>query len=330
MEGESSDGPLRAAQDEDSRMHRYIVLLAAGLAVWVGAAGAQVATTDLTAGAPRIWIRDGVGLNAATITPDNPAALVWSQHPLVSAGVFRVEQTAVASGVTQHLEGAFGGVRGVWDWFAVGAEGWSYHKVSPAPLDFRESDANGQLAARLGEFLSVGVGANAASNGTPGASWRVGGKTAGTTVRLWKVLYVGYAAIREHLNNQPAGPVADRDGLMRGVALRTENAWPWYIAYDVIEKQTYPLPIPGTGQRVANATVQWHPGAWLLGVSRATITNQDGTPLEFKPATYDVGWAPERGLLVTLRHIDGDLAPGSGQPVVLKNRMTSLTVAYRF
>jgi hypothetical protein len=291
-------------------MHRLLWFLLMPALLLGTVAQAQVAAPELTPVAFHNFLVGLLGHSGATITPDNPAALQWSDGSLVGAGEFN---QSTSNG--QTFRGKFVGFRGVGDRLGIAADVTRADQTD-APVG-KEYTNTTQLSLRLVGGLALGIGFDKGTAEAP--TQTLAGKTFGFSADLGKNFYVGAAAGRETEGGTASG---DRSKRMYGIAWRPQGAWRWHLALDHVATGETGALLPGF--KTDTATVQAAVGAWLLGVSQSRM-EWPAFGISGTIHTYDLGWVPEKGgLAVTLRRIATDT--NTGVTVALN----SLAVSYLF
>lgn len=285
------------------------VLALAALAAGPGVAAAQVAAMDLVPAAARFHHPNAVGINSATITPDNPAALAWSTDSAAAIGA--TSGSLVRPGLPQEDQaGRFYGARFVGDTWGLGLEYLAVDQITP-PNNSYDRVANAQLSLKMG-WLALGVGTEEVETEAGGAPFKAKRSGGGLSLRLWGSLYLGAARYWDDVR-PPGAPVAEPRNIdMAGIAFRSKGTVQWYLAYDVIDQD--PLP-PQFGLKSHAYTVQMNAGGFLLGASVGSLdvygpgTSQAPT---IRTRTLDIGWAPNMGWSLTLRAHRFNVAPPLG------------------
>jgi hypothetical protein len=303
-------------------MKRNLWLLLVPALLMAGTVRAQVAIPELTPAAPRYYQAGQLGLNSATITADNPAALAWGEPTELGLGLFKLDQTPVA-GTKTTFNGYYGGYRGVGDKWSFGLEGL---KASQSGGGLNETALSGHLAYQIFQGLALGAGVDQAKGDNAGFNSKVLAKTLGLSVNVGKTFYLGYAIGSDDYDDS-AGTSTTRDSTMLGVALRLKGSWLWHIAYDSLDKKDFGGGVGG-GFKATTITLQANTGTWLLGVEQFKEDPQAGGGTEFKANVFDLAYAPEKGWSVGGRLSDGKNT--SGSVVTSKDRMLALNLAYRW
>jgi hypothetical protein len=286
-----------------------LLLAAALIAVLAVPAAAQVAAPDLVPAAYRTHFFMFPGYDSATITPDNPAALQWS-NTLVAVGVINQHfENPLGSPLPAH--GTFGGARLVWSRVAIGGE---YVDLQNRGGNRYERIHNEHLALKLSDWLSLGVAHDFTHVSTfPSTFIETTSTLYGVSLRLGGVLYIGAAKGGDRYRND-GGQEARRGARMYGIALHTEGDWRWHVAYDVISRDDFYSggTLLGWDLTTRNYTVQTIAHGLLVGLGY----NVPSQPTFFTYApteTLDLGWVPAKdGLTVSLRASKSEShSPGS-------------------
>jgi hypothetical protein len=278
-----------------------VPLFLAGL---LGTAQAQVATTDLVPAAPTFIHLQASGLNTANITPDNPAALAWGTPSRVAAGMLDGTDDDKTLPPPVDFKGTFYGARFVGSTFGFAAEQLEVKgKVGNVPMD-KANDV--QLSLNLGNKLALGIGAgHFKSPATGPAPTDASRKELGASLRLGDMWYVGLAGYQDE-NTLPASAGSfKRNGMLAGVALRTEGAWKWYLAADYIKLKGFDYGVFGASPdfKETRFTAQVLANWLLLGASttKVGLSGGGGGNPDVKNTAVDIGFAPMQNLTVTAR-----------------------------
>ena len=296
-----------------------------------GIAWAQVSTMELVPATVRYIHPQAVGLNTATFTPDNPAALAWADDDVAGIGA-TVGRRALPALPKEKQAGRFYGGRLVGDTFGVGLEYLGVDQISP-PNQMYDRVSNVQLSLRMG-WLALGVGSENVETevwGLPTELKRAGG---GLSLRLWGALYLGVAGYTDLAQAAPLAPIEHRQIDMAGIALRTEGATRWYLAYDVVDQD--PLTFQ-PGEKMRTLTVQMDAGGFVLGLAAGAVdlygpgsAGPGGDPLSLRSSTLDIGIAPSLGWAVLLRSQRVRLALTAPTPGDESNLTHTLSLTRRF
>jgi opacity protein-like surface antigen len=312
-------------------MKRFALTAALLLAGLVGTAYAQVATTDLVPAAPEFIHPFASGFNGANITPDNPAAVAWGMPSRVAAGYLTGSDDDKNTPPSRDLKGEFFGARLVGEMFGVAAEQVNVKDDSPLNLGTLDKSNDIQLSLNLGKWLALGVGAG--KNKSDATGFDVSRTEFGASVRLNEVWYLGLAGYQD--DNTPVGSPTSykRNGVLAGLALRTEGNWRWYLAYDYIKLDSYDFPVanggPQDGLRTDRFTVQLNVMSFLIGASTSKVKPLEAGPQpDIKHTAFDIGWAPMMGLTVSARVQKTDVTGGGLLDDTVKTN--SLAVAWQF
>jgi hypothetical protein len=292
-----------------------LLMLLAGL---LGTAQAQVATTDFVPAAPVFIHSAATGLNGANITPDNPAAVAWGMPSRVAAGIIKGTDDNHAASISADFKGEFYGARLVGDRFGIAAEQSNAKGESPSNQGTLDKSHDIQLSLNLGKRLALGIGGGQMKS--PVTNSQVARKELGASLRLGDVWYLGLAAYRD-TNTVPGSSVSfDRNGILEGIALRTEGPWKWYAAYDHIKLNNYDTtPTPLLGRQEDRFTLQLLAGSVLLGASSAKVKPLDTSNVDLKYTVLDIGWAPMAGLNISARHQTTHVSGGINNEDVTTN-----------
>lgn len=294
-------------------MCRRFGLTLFALLVLAPAAGAQVAATDLTPGGVRYAAVEAFGVNKATFTADNPAALLAPGPSVVGGGGLRHESDDLRGTPNADLHGRYGGLRLVGEQAAFALDALM---VRDRDDRFQElTDVrDAQVAFAPLDWLAVGFGLGGTDANIDGADRTFERQIAGLTLRFgW--LHLGYAAGREQKTFKPdpflglpyESLKVDRNVTHWGVALRGTEGWRWLLAYDVSDYAPFEdpglTPVFGEAQGLRTETTTVQTVLWnvLLGATRADVIEHTlpGQPVMFENIEYtraDVGWVPRDGL----------------------------------
>jgi hypothetical protein len=171
-----------------------------------------------------------------TFFSENPAVIQWGAPSRVGVQVFQAQQVTDPSTVKDNFQGYAGGVRGVWEYFSIAAEG-SHQESTNKPFGPTETTDYGAaaIAVGLGRHFSIGLGTEHTEYGFSGfhiykmmqvnQTKTFDTPVAGLTVRLGEWLFLGGAIGREmfSLNNRitPTSNLPDqRDVYKYGAAIR--------------------------------------------------------------------------------------------------------------
>jgi hypothetical protein len=297
-----------------------LLVLLAGL---LGTAQAQVATTDLVPAAPTFIHPNALGANTANITPDNPAALAWGTPSRIAAGMIKGTDDNHAAATSRDYKGDFYGVRLVGSTVGLAAEQTAVKDDSSLNLGTLDKSNDVQVSLNIGNWLALGVGGGKTTSDATLTD--MSRKELGASVRMGDVWYLGLAAYKDTDSPAGLGTSYDRTGTLAGIALRTEGAWHWYLAYDHIKLDNFDfLGGPQGGIKNDRFTVQLLAGPLLLGASSAKITPLGtGTQPDVKHRAVDVGWAPMTGLTVSAR-LQSTRLTGNGNDETLDTKSVAL------
>lgn len=288
---------------------------------------AQVAVTDLVPAAPRYIAPEAPGLNSATLTPDNPAALQWGQPSRLAAGALQGKHTDEFTGEETNYDGAFGGFRLVGSWAALAAEQLDAQGDDPT-LDFEETVSSAQLSLGLGDVLALGGGVERSEF----RDFDLNSAQAGVSLHLGEYLYLGYVRTQDEVEFDFFDQTFDRETQRYGVGIRVIGDWSWYAEYYEFDMEPFDLPAffgPFDFELdTRNASVQVNLGGLMVGY---TYTEVD-VPAEDEEAEIqiaDLAWAPESGWSLGGRYIDTEVKNPLGE-VFERNRTTSVALTYLF
>lgn len=287
---------------------------------------AQVATTDLAPGTMRFIHPDALGLNGASFTPDNPAALAWGKASLVGGGIIQGTYYDLQATTSDDFDGEYVGFRFVGDFISVAAE---THSVTNSDTlnPIKDESTNIHAAFNLGGVLALGVAAEEMFN--QGSDINIERFTAGVSLALNDMFFVGAAVVQEEGTFTTFD--LEREGTMFGVAFRIDGDWQWYGAYDVIDLDdlTWQGTVVGGAIKQDTTTLQVNIGNLLLGVGMFNVYPQGATDDVFGDFV-EIGWAPEDGLSITARSLTTKVTDQATGTDIEKSEMQSLTVAWLF
>ncbi|HKI98381.1 MAG TPA: hypothetical protein VKB51_07905 [bacterium] len=301
------------------------VLVLAGL---VGTAQAQVATTDLVPAAPGFFHYQAIGINGATLTPENPAALAWGGPSRVAAGLIKgTIKDNLGVLPDRNTKGNFVGARLVGQTFGIAAEQMSVKDDSSFNLGTYDKTNDIQLSLNVGNWLGLGVGSGKTSSDALGLD--LSRKEFGASVRVNEVWYFGLGAVKDTLTPSGSPTSFDRNGVQAGVALRTEGDIKWYVGLDYVKLNTFPAPFSGMGFKGTRLSVQMLAHSFLIGAASAKLDVLDTpNPPDVSSHTFDIGYAPMQGLSVTARVQSTNVKDNA--PTDESVDTTSVAVAYQF
>lgn len=291
--------------------------------VMLGTAQAQVATTDLVPAAPTFLGSNGLGLNGASITPDNPAAVAWGNPSRVAAGY--IKGTDDVPPFSNDFSGEYYGARLVGETFGFAAEQTKVKDDSSFNLGTLDKTNDVQLSLNLGKSLALGIGAGKTTSDAAGVDMKR--TEAGASLRLNDVWYLGLGAYQDKAT--PGGSTSEykRNGMLAGVALRTEGNWHWYLAYDYIKLNNFDIAGSSVGgYNMGRFTVQLAAGPLVVGAASARTNDEStGATNDWKTTTVDLGYAPMKGFTVSARS-----QSTKGTTSSEKVTTNSVSVAYLF
>jgi hypothetical protein len=320
------------------------VLVAACLLGTAAPLAAQVASTDLTAGAATFFVPEAIGLNGTTFTPDNPAALAWGTPSRIGVGALqeKIESKNPFGNISQQADGSFGGLRLVGENFAVAADHLQM-KIDELNSQFEEKITGVQLSAQLGGFLALGIGGEDATIESPGNQTRdLTARTAGISLRLGEWFFLGYASEHQKVEDSAAPPgfTLERDVSKAGVAVRIGGDWSWYVEYWVLDNPEFESSLgslPDSRFKAKTASLQTNIQGLLLGASstQVEVPSQADRTVDIKIVSADLGWVPTSGPSLSARHTvftqEGVVnQPGNVGPYEDRAETTSLTLAWMF
>jgi hypothetical protein len=306
-------------------------------------ASAQVAVTDLLPGTISFTDPMALGLNQATYTPDNPAALQWGTASLIGAGGLKSKIGSGQPGPSPQYMGNFAGARWIGQDAAAALD---YHGVNDdkdAPrLDYTEG--NGQLAFRVLSFLSFGVGVGKVSAEDDSALQEVTSQLAGVSLNLGDWFYVGYAGGKDELAVFPKVAGApfnslrvNRDVNLYGVAIRTSGTVRFYLEASGGNRKNFASPLlPAQDQGgVETSTGAVQLAVWniVVGFADTTYRLKDQQDSDIERRTYDLGWVREHGIALTARLIELSerrFDPATGQKPEVTSRTVAAAASYLF
>lgn len=287
----------------------------------MGTAQAQVAATGLVPAAPNFMGGSVAGLNGANITPDNPAAVAWSNPSRVAAGAIRGNNYVPPK---YDFSGEFYGARVVGHTLGLAVEQSKVSDDSGSNLGTLDQSNDVQLSFDVNDTLAVGVGSGKIKSDTAAADMKR--TEAGAAFRLNEVWYFGLAAYRD--KDTYSGNTYSRNGTLAGVAVRTQGQWHWYLAYDYIDLDNFKISGISTGGfSTSRYTIQLAAGNIVLGASNANINDKStGSTHDWTSTTYDLGYAPMKGFTVSGRQQTTKATNGSTQKITTN----SLAVGWQF
>ena len=307
-------------------MLRRITILLLFTAFIPAALQAQVATTDLAPGTMRFIHPNAWGLNSASFTPDNPAALAWGKASLVGGGVVQGTFYDFQVATSEDFDGEYLGFRWVGEFISVAAETHSV-KGNDTLNPLKDESTNVHAAFNLGGVLALGVAAEEMFN--QGSDIKVERFTAGASLSLNEMFFVGAALMQE--KETSSGFDLEREGTMFGVAFRIDGDMQWYGAYDVIDLEDFTY--QGVSQFGAikqdTTTLQVNISNLLLGVGVFNVYPEGATD-DVAGDFVEIGWAPEDGLSITVRSLTTKVTDQAAGTDLEKSEMQSLTVAWLF
>ena len=275
----------------------FIVGAALLVALAAGTAQAQVATTDFVPAAPNFVHPAGSGVNGATITPDNPAALAWGMPSRIAVG--KLKGTLKDNGVPDRdFSGDFVGFRFVGSLLGIAVAEQTVKDDSPVNFGTYDRTVTAQLSLNLGNRLALGIGAGKASQ--PPTLTSIPRQQIGASLRLGDIWYVGAAFYQDKLEPAP-GFSFKRNGTLLGVALRTEGTVRWYVGLDHVDLKDFDVVPASGGIKIDRASVQMLAGWFLLGASTSHVKPTGSNASSVHHAAYDIGFVPMQGLAVSLR-----------------------------
>jgi hypothetical protein len=289
------------------------LLAALALLLAAAAAHAQVAAPDFLPGAPRIFAIGQVMINGTSITPDNPAALQWGGPSQLALGTLR-NMDAVTSASTSGTY--FGGRHVAQRW----AGAFEYASDTDDASLAKEKVIGLSLSGTLGDSLAVGYGYESYKNDV--ATISVTDNALGASWRLGKSFYVGGAISSSKGDDGLTS--ADRNTTLYGLALRTEGNTRFYLAYDVVDRDTFSNTIAfGVTQTTMAAQVAF--GDLVLGASSNSLDRKD-IASNLKSRVVSIGWVPVKGGLSLVVHSMSGTDALSGA----SEKGTNLTIAYLY
>ncbi len=313
---------------------RQIWLIAVALLVMAGAVQAQVA-------APRL---NPHAVEGTRVTPNqvlkafNPAVLAWNGPSRIGIMVKDLEgtdhqggtKTPAVTGDGQVFQGRFVG-----DIVAFSAE--VYHMdlddLGGGSGTFTFDGLTLALSFRIGDVISLGIGQQSGNFAFVTGDESQSMPSAGLTVRLGGLLYLGAAAGTETLDRTTAE--ADRSVSQVGVALHSDMEGSGYHL-EVYKHNAAAIddPLFGTEDEVDTTafTAEVKFADLLLSVEQYKSEAVDTGGIvqeEVKETVATVGWVPMPGFMITAGLVkEKETDPFTGNQLVLETKQVALGWAF--
>ncbi|MBI3992512.1 MAG: hypothetical protein HY342_04510 [Candidatus Lambdaproteobacteria bacterium] len=298
---------------------------------------AQVAAPSLLPLNPMLAVNndvdtDGPEIGAGFVTL-NPAAMQWSGYSLIGAGGLEgSEKREGADPIDQNSTGSFYGVRGVWEYLSLAAEGVNFESGKSAARITMDT-VNVALAGQAWDWIALGasqsnITARFTSGGVTLGKFDSVINTVGTSLRIGEYFYVGAASGEEFLH---APEEAVRPVKSYGVAFRNEGELRMHLEYYKNDKD--PLDFgngPDSEEHSGTGVLELGWGSFVLGY-RLFDRDRDeaGVNKKFVGATASVGWVSQSGLAILLHGHRGTSTQGAGSDP-LNNEYQAVSVAWAF
>ena len=234
---------------------KRIVLLAIIMGSYALAAQAQVAGPTLAPSAVRLLKVFDLVSPSATFTPDNPAAMLWSERQRFGAGQINKAEVAPVGGTATNYKGNFAGFEKSSSNFAMGIETIKITDTTPGGDTM--TTTNAALAAPLFDSVALGVGVNHArlstvdqSVYTPtfGVSFMGGGVSLG--------LATGTDEFKFHDPTVPNTTESVRPVRMYGLGYNYDGTVMAHVEVNLIDRPSYPSLGGGDDSRITSALVE--------------------------------------------------------------------------
>jgi hypothetical protein len=271
-----------------------LTILFAGM---ISNARAQVAVSDLMPASPGLFLPQRTTLDDSNLTPDNPSALEWGAPSRVASGLIFGTDNDRSSPPAHEFKGEFAGARLYRSGYGIAVEQTTVKYDSGSGLESLDQSVHAQVSLAATPSLALGAGVGKLESDL--ATSDLLRFEAGLSARFGEVWYAGLGLYSDALKPRGSSVQRHRNGTLLGLALRIEQAWSYYLAYDWIQLNDFDT-IHMAGQTTGRFTAQLFAPPLMLGVSEAGI-DLHGSPDVFN-RSFEIGWKALPSLAVSTRY----------------------------